>query len=158
MSILLFAVYSWYILHPTLFIPEETYFTTCRLPRGAFLSKHYCNATILNQPLILSSIINDVCHNVHDRGILLDQVWSILPGLELLPLNYPSHRQKGSRTKAVRFWSCPLSQSRGRTIPHRPCMPKWAQTCGKILSQVGLKPMTSILRGWCSTNWWLPWE
>ena len=24
-------------------------------------------------------------------------------------------------TKAVRFWSCPLSRSRGRIIPHQPC-------------------------------------
>ena len=57
--------------------------------------------------------------------------------------------------KAVRFWSCPLSRSRGRTIPHLPCtcMPKWAQTCGKILSQVGLEPMITVLRGWCSTTW-----
>ena len=31
--------------------------------------------------------------------------------------------------------------------------PKWAQTCEKILSQVGLEPTTSRLRGWCSTNW-----
>ena len=35
--------------------------------------------------------------------------------------------------KAVRYWSCPLSRSRGRIIPHRPCMPKWAQTCEKKL-------------------------
>ena len=45
--------------------------------------------------------------------------------------------------KAVRFWSCPLSQSRGRIIPHRPFMPKWAQIWGKILTQVAIKPTTS---------------
>ena len=57
------------------------------------------------------------------------------------------------KSEAVRFWSCPLCRNRGRTIPFRPCMPRWAQTCGKILSQVGLEPTTSWLRGWCSTNW-----
>ena len=56
-------------------------------------------------------------------------------------------------SKAVRFWSCPLCRNRCRIIPFRPCMPKWAQTCGKILSQVGLGPTTSCLLGWCSTYW-----
>ena len=36
--------------------------------------------------------------------------------------------------KAVRYRSCPLSRSRDRIIPHRPCVPKWAQTCEKILN------------------------
>ena len=55
--------------------------------------------------------------------------------------------------KSVRFWSCPLSPSWGRIIPRRPCMPKWAQTCEKLLSQGGLEPTTSRFRGWSSTNW-----
>ena len=43
-------------------------------------------------------------------------------------------------SKAVPFWSCPLSRSRGGTIPHLLCMPKWAQICGKMFSHVGLDP------------------
>ena len=45
--------------------------------------------------------------------------------------------------KAVRYWSCPLSQNRDRIIPNQPSMPKWAQTCEQILSQVVLVPTSS---------------
>ena len=62
-------------------------------------------------------------------------------------------RKFAAKSKAVRFWSCPLSRCRGRIIPHRPRMPKWAQKGGKIMSRVGLEPMTSRLWGWCSTIW-----
>ena len=34
-------------------------------------------------------------------------------------------------TKAVRYWSCPLSRNQDRIIPGRPHMPKQAQTCKK---------------------------
>ena len=46
--------------------------------------------------------------------------------------------------KAVRFWSCPLSRCRGRTILHRPCMPKWAQTCGKSCPKWGSNPRPQV--------------
>ena len=49
--------------------------------------------------------------------------------------------------KAVRYWSCPLSRSRGRIIPCRPHMPKWAQTCEKSLPHVGLESTSSRFKG-----------
>ena len=54
-------------------------------------------------------------------------------------------------TKAVQCWSCPLSRSRDWIIPHQPCMPKWAETCENILSQLGPEPKSSRLGGSCST-------
>ena len=47
--------------------------------------------------------------------------------------------------KAVQYWSCPLNRSRDRIITHRPRMPKWVQTCEKILCQMGLERTPSSL-------------
>ena len=79
-------------------------------------------------------------------------IWSVVNNFVLSGWVF-GDRYVSASGKAVRFWSCPLSQTRGRIIPQRPGMPRWAQTGGKILSQVGLKPTTSRMRGW-----WLPTE
>ena len=63
-------------------------------------------------------------------------------------INWPSYPYY----KAVRHWSCPLNWYRDRIILFWLHMPKWAQTCEKILSQVGLHPTTSRFWGRHSTG------